>query len=189
MESALIVSCTNKDTAFFTAMLKAASIRHITVLQSSGETRMRLLDHDFDLVIINSPLQDESGESLARLIVSKGVSQVILVVKSEHFDVISAACESDGVLTLSKPVDQNLFWSVLTLAKSMQNRIKNIHAENERLKLKMEDIRVVDRAKWVLVSHLNLSEQEAHRVIEKQAMNKRTTKRVIAEEILKTYGN
>ena len=189
MESALIVSCTKKDAAFFAEMLKAASVHQITVLQSSGETRRHLVEHDYDLVVIDSPLREESGESLARQIVSKGVSQVILAVKSEHFDAVSAVCGGDGVMTLAKPVDRNLFWSVLTLAKSVQSRLKNVHAENERLKLKMEDIRIVDRAKWVLVSRWNLSETEAHRLIEKQAMDRRVPRREIAEEILKTHGN
>ena len=189
MESALIVSYTSKDTAFFTEMMNAASICYMTTLRSCGETRRLLLERDFDLVIINAPLRDESGESLARQIVSKGTSQAILVVESEHFDAVSNVCEADGVLTLSKPVDRHLFWSAFALAKSAQNRIKNFQEENQRLKLKIEDIRVVDRAKLVLVSHLSLSEQEAHRVIEKQAMNRRTTRRAIAEEILKTYGS
>ena len=189
MESALIVSCTNKDTVFFTEMLKAASIHSITALQSCGETRRYLLERDFDLVIVNAPLRDETGESLARQIVSKGTSQVILVVESEHLDAIAAVCETDGVLTLPKPVDRNLFWLTLALAKSAHNRIKKVQAENERLKLRIEDIRIVDQAKWKLVSHLKMSEQDAHRFIEKQAMDRRSSKREIAEAILKTYGN
>jgi response regulator NasT len=189
MESALIVSCTKKDTDFFTEMLNAASIRQITVLQSCGEVRRLLLERNIDLVIVNTPLQDETGESLARQIVSKGSSQAILIVKSEHVDAIAATCENDGVLTLSKPVDRTVFWAALTLAKAAQNRIKAVQGENERLKLKMEDIRLIDRAKWKLVSHLKMNEQDAHRFIEKQAMDRRSTKRAIAEAILKTYEN
>jgi len=41
----------------------------------------------------------------------------------------------------------------------------------------------------MLISYLSLSEQESHRFIEKQAMDLRSTKRAIAEEILKTYAN
>ena len=188
MESALIVSCVKKDTAFFTEMLHAASIRQITVLESCGEVRRLLLGHDVDLVIVNAPLRDESGESLARQIVSLGTAQTILVVKSEHFESVAAVCENDGVLTLSKPVDRTLFLSALTLSKAAHNRIKKIQGENEQLKLKMEDIRIINRAKWILVAQLKMSEQDAHQFIEKQAMNRRSTKRSVAEAVLKTYG-
>ena len=189
MESVLIVSHTGKSTAFFTEILNEASVSQITVLKSAGEARRLLLEQDFDLVIVNSPLLDESGENFCRHITSKSLSQVILAVKSESFDAISAVCEDDGILTISKPVNREIFWSALSLAKSAGNRIKRIHAENVQLKQKIEDIRIIDRAKCLLISYLNLSEQEAHRFIEKQAMDLRSSKRAIAEGILKSYAN
>ena len=52
---------------------------------------------------------------------------------------------------------------------------------------KMLDIKIINRAKWALINSLNMSEDEAHRYIEKQAMDKCISKRNIADEILKTY--
>ena len=189
MENALIVSCTGKTTALFTEMLNEVSVNKITVLKSAGEARRILLEQEFDLVIVNSPLTDESGENLSRHIVTNSWAQVILAVKSEDFNAISAVCEDDGVLTISRPVNKEIFWLALSLAQSARNRIKRIQAENAQLKQKIEDIRIIDRAKLLLISYLKLSEQEAHRFIEKQAMDLRSPKRVIAEGILKTYAN
>ena len=187
VENVLIISHTEKSTAFFTKMLNAASCNQIVVLKSCGGARRLLLEQDFDLVIINAPLHDESGESLSRHISSKGISQVILLVKSEYFDEVSAVCEDDGILVVAKPVNRAIFWSALKLAKSSFSRLKNMQTENSRLKQEIVDIRVIDRAKCLLISYLNMSEQDAHRYIEKQAMNMRVTKRVIADGILKTY--
>lgn len=187
MESALIVSHTEKSTSFFSEILNQDSWKRIITIRSSSEARRVLLEQDFDLVIINSPLQDESGESLSRHIASKGISQVILVVKGECYEEISEATESEGVLVVAKPLNRNIFWSALKLAKSTQNRIKRMQVESSKLKQKIEDIRMVDRAKCILISHLSISEQEAHRFIEKRAMDLRTTRRMIAEEVLKTY--
>jgi len=189
MDSALIISNADKGTAFFSEQLNTAAINRISVLSSCSEARRSLLEHDYDLVIINAPLKDETGEALARSIASKGLAQVILLVKNEFFDEISAICEEDGVLVVSRPINRAIFWSALQFAKSARNRIRRVQTENERLKQKIEDIRIVDRAKCLLISHMKLSEQEAHRVIEKQAMDMRSTKRAIAEEILKTYEN
>ncbi len=189
METALIVSSIDKTTSLFTELLLASSIKHISTLGSVTEARRLLLERDFDLVIVNAPLCDESGESFSRHVVSKGISQVILAVRSEFFDAVSEACENYGVLTISKPVDRAAFWSALSLAKSAQNRIRSAQAENAKLKQKIEDIRIVDRAKHILISRLNLNEQEAHRFIEKQAMDMRCARRVIAEGIIKTYEN
>ena len=188
MYSALIVSGTEKEISLFAEILNAASVSKIITLNSAGEARRLLLEQDFDLVIVNSPLPDESGESLSRYIASKDISQVIFAVKSEHFNAVSTVCEGDGVLAISKPVNRDVLWSALSLAKSAGSRIKRIQAENARLKQKIEDIRIVDRAKWALVSGMNLSEQEAHRFIEKQAMDIRSTRREVADRILKTYA-
>jgi AmiR/NasT family two-component response regulator len=189
MESALIVSSSEKGTALFSEILNAASIGHIVTLTTCGEARRLLLERDFDLVVINAPLRDESGESLSRHIVSKGVSQVILVVKSEYFEEVSAQTEEYGILTIAKPINRTLLWSALKLAKSAGLRLKSMQTENNKLKQKIEDIRIVDRAKCILISYLGMNEQQAHRYIEKQAMDMRTTKRAVAEGILKTYEN
>jgi response regulator NasT len=189
MENALIVSCSEKSTVFFTEILSSASIDHIVTLQSCGEARRLLLERDFDLVVINAPLRDESGESLSRHIAAKGISQVILVVKSEYFEEVSALTEEDGVLTVAKPFNRTFFWSALKLAKAAGSRLKLMQAENSRLKQRIEDIRIIDRAKCILISYLSINEQEAHRYIEKQAMDMRTTRRAIAEAILRTYDN
>ena len=53
---------------------------------------------------------------------------------------------------------------------------------------KMEEIRLVNRAKWLLISELKMAEPDAHRYIEKQAMDRCVQRRTIAEEIIKTYG-
>jgi len=188
-DAVLIVSTSEKCITLFSECLAIASINQVTVLASGGEARRTLLQKDFDIIIIDAPLSDEFGESFARHVAVKGLSQAILAVNSEHFNEVSAVCQTDGVLTISKPIDKQFFWSVLSLARSVSGKIKKMQDENIKLKQKIEDIRIIDRAKCMLISYLSLTEQESHRFIEKQAMDLRSTKRAIAEEILKTYAN
>ena len=51
----------------------------------------------------------------------------------------------------------------------------------------MNEVRIINRAKCCLIEYLKMTEPQAHRYIEKQAMDLRQTKREIAESILKTY--
>ena len=51
----------------------------------------------------------------------------------------------------------------------------------------MAEIRLVNKAKWILISKLEMNEPDAHRYIEKQAMDRCITKQIIPEEIIKTY--
>jgi len=179
----------NENLRIIFDILNAASINNISIVSTAGEARRMLLERDFDLIIIDAPLPDESGEDLARFISAKDLPQVILAVNSEHFNEVSSVCQADGVLSISKPIEKNILWSALSLAKSVNSKLKKIQSENTKLKQKIEDIRIIDRAKCMLISYLSLTEQESHRFIEKQAMDLRSTKRAIAEEILKTYAN
>ena len=54
---------------------------------------------------------------------------------------------------------------------------------------RMDTLRTIDRAKYLLMQYLGMSEAQAHRYIERQAMNLRVSKKVIAEHIRKTYDN
>jgi response regulator NasT len=189
MGNALIVSTSEKDTLLISALLSAASVSQVKCVQSCESADKIISKQNFDLVIIDAPLPDESGENFSRHIASKGVSQVILLVKNEAFDSVSAVCGEDGVMTISKPIDKIVFGSALSLVKAVQGRIKRIYAENAQLKQKIEDIRIIDRAKCLLISYMKMSEQESHRYIEKQAMDMRSSKRIVAEGILKKYEN
>ena len=53
---------------------------------------------------------------------------------------------------------------------------------------KIQEIRLVTRAKWTLIQCLGMSEEEAHRYIEKQAMDNRISRREVAKRGLTTYN-
>ena len=59
--------------------------------------------------------------------------------------------------------------------------------KNKKLKKTISDIKLIDRAKITLVEYLNMSEDESHKYIEKQAMDLRITKVEVAKNILKIY--
>jgi len=77
----------------------------------------------------------------------------------------------------------------LRLLCAQRDRLRKFEKKNEVLREKMEEIRIVNRAKWVLIDYLKMSETEAHRYIEKHAMDMRITKRAAAERIIRTYEN
>ncbi|MGI6140325.1 MAG: ANTAR domain-containing response regulator [Caldicoprobacterales bacterium] len=185
----MIVSSSEKATTVFSEILTPALICQITAVKTCSEARRILLERDFDLVIIDAPLRDETGESFALHVASKEIIQVILIVKREFYEAVSAVCEEEGILTIAKPLNKYVFLSALSLARSVHNRMKKMRTENAQLIQKIEDIRIVDRAKCILISLMSMSEKEAHRYIEKQAMDMRITKRAVAERILKTYEN
>ena len=68
-----------------------------------------------------------------------------------------------------------------------QKELDFLKFQNQKLQDKLEEIRLINRAKCVLIQYLNMTEQQAHRYIEKQSMDLRQSRVVTAESILKTY--
>ena len=93
-----------------------------------------------------------------------------------------------GILTVSKPLARQVLYEAVNLLVAAGYRYKKVKIKNEKLTAKMAEIRIVNRAKWILIENLGLSEEEAHRVIEKQAMDERQSKREVAETIIHTYS-
>ncbi len=189
LKTALIVSYSESGIDAITKILQSVSCKKITLVKTCGEARRLALNTNFDLFIINSPVHNESGEDLAKELVTNSISQVIFLVKNDKYDYMSSKVEDFGVITVSKPINKNALWSSIKLSKAMNARMLNMQKINIKLTKKIEDIRIVDRAKCLLISYLNMSETEAHKYIEKQAMDTRASRREIAEKILKTYEN
>ena len=71
---------------------------------------------------------------------------------------------------------------------SVRERLRRIKKKTVSLEEKMEEIRLVNRAKWALIKSCHMTEENAHRYIQKQAMDLCLSKKETAENILKTYG-
>ena len=76
----------------------------------------------------------------------------------------------------------------LVLLCGTRERLRRMEQKTASIEEKMEEIRLVNRAKWLLIEQLRMTESEAHRYIEKQAMDRCVTKRSIAENIISMYS-
>lgn len=186
-ENGLIVCNSEKNGKFFSEALRSVSCNKTTLTSTCGEARRTLIERDFDICIINSPLTDESGESLAKYIATTYTTQVLLVVKMEHYDAISSKVEDFGVATIGKPINKSMFMTSLKFLKASSNRIRKMKTENNKLTQQIKDIKLVDKAKCLLISCDSMTEMQAHKYIEKQAMDTRMTKRDVALEIIAKY--
>lgn len=187
MDSVLIVASSEKSRSFLVDFVRADNLSQIIEAKSGNGARRMIGQMDFDLVVVNTPLSDEFGDELALLAAQETMAGVVLIVKAEMADDISAKVENDGALVVSKPLNRQLFYQALRLAAASRRRMLGLKKENVKLQKKIEEIRLVDRAKCALIQYLNMTEAQAHRYIEKQAMDLRTTRGEIANGILHTY--
>lgn len=187
MEKVLIVSGGEKSQTNLAELLRACGYPAASAVRSGGDARRLLLEFSFELVVVNAPLTDEFGSDLAVTIAEQTAAGVILLVKTEQAPGVAAQVEDAGVFVAEKPIGRQIFYQTVKLVAAARRRMLGLKNENIQLRRKIEEIRLVDRAKCVLIQTLNMTEPQAHRYIEKQAMDMQRTRRDIAEGILKTY--
>ena len=187
MERILLVSATEKSRTMLSQFLTSCGVQAQLAPASSGaEARRMLVDGLFDLILVNTPLPDEFGTELA-LDLSGGTAGVLLLVKNDYFDQVCYKVEREGVLTVGKPSSRQTLYGAVKLAAAMSARLAKMERKNKTLQEKMADIRTVNRAKWLLIENLNMTERDAHYYIEKQAMDMRLSRHEVAENIIRTY--
>lgn len=183
----LIVSSSDKFVRPMLDMLPEKMFEPIETASDVAQARRKLLEREFDIVIINSPLRDEFGTKLALDICQKSSAGVLLFVKSEHYSDITSKVMQYGVLTISKPTSPSMIMQSVQMLCSTRERLRIMEKKNASVEEKIEEIRIVNRAKCLLIEQLKMTEPEAHRYIEKQAMDRCVTRRKIAENIILTY--
>ncbi|MBD9206863.1 MAG: ANTAR domain-containing protein [Clostridiales bacterium] len=185
--SVLIVSATDSFTNSVMPLLPVTDYWPVSTVRSVGEARRKLTDTEFDIVLINTPLPDDFGMGLAIDVCASSGAGVLLLVKSEQYNDVYAKVVGYGVITLSKPTNRQMVAQNLRILCATRERMRQMQAKQATVEEKIKEIRLVNRAKWLLIECLSMTEPEAHRYIEKQAMDLRISKREAAENIIRTY--
>lgn len=187
--SVLIVSSGNTAIDYFTQLLPPGRFSPIETAMNAGEAERLAVDRTYGLVIINTPLTDDFGTRLAVNLSRYETTGILLLVKSTLYEQVLYETEPYGIVTLSKPVDKHTAIQTINALVSMRYRMRAFEVKVESLENKMEEIKIINRAKLILVQQLRMSESDAHRFIEKSAMDRCVKRREIAENIIKTYEN
>ncbi len=159
----------------------------IIAMQSATEARRIIAGDAYAMVIINAPLIDETGLELAIDLAKRTTATVLMLVKTELAPMIADASMEAGVLLVTKPVIPQLFEQTIRVGMACRNRMLLYKTENEKLQNKYEELKIIDRAKCLLIEHMHITEEEAHRVLEKEAMNTRMPRVRVAKSVLERF--
>ena len=183
--SVLIVSASEQFTAAVKKMVKGVIM--LDSKKSAATARRMILERYYDLVIINAPLPDEPGEDLAIDVTRECRASVLLVIPGEMYNDVLEHVTDFGILVLSKPVTFRRLDQAVRFMSAAQNTIRALEKEIQTTREKMEELRIVSKAKLVLIEQRHMTEDEAHRYIGKQAMDNGLSRRRAAERILDEY--
>lgn len=186
MKRVLLVSGSYSESKLITCFLQKLGYKNIIMVKGCNSARCMINYYKFELVVINTPLNDEFGKEFAVTVAEKTISGIILISESNISEDLFEKLSCFGIFVLSKPLNFTAFSQTLNIITS--SYISGINIEMKLIN-KTEEIKLINKAKNYLIQNLNLSEPQAHRFIEKHAMDTRQTRKEIAKNIIFTYDN
>lgn len=184
--SVLVVSAAARFNEALAAHLPETMYSPVRIVTSISGARRALTERSFDMVLINAPLPDGAGDELAIDVCARSNAATLLFAKADVYEDVYTRVVDYGVFTLAKPAPGQLFAQALRWLAAARERLRRLEQRAVSLEGKMAEIRLINRAKWLLISNRGMSEPDAHRLIEKQAMDRGLTRRAVAEEIIRT---
>lgn len=188
MSRILLVSGSSEGTEILAQMIKDMGFGNIFKTQSGNEARRMIGQGDYELIIINTPLSEEFGRDFAVKAAESTNSAIILICREDIYSDLSDKLSNNGIFVLAKPLNKSAFSQTVRLAEATRQRMLG-HSNNIKLQNKTEEIKLINRAKKCLMQYLKFTEPQAHRYIEKQAMDTRQTRKDVAKHILSIYEN
>ena len=186
--SVLLASASEKFQSSLLPLLPEPAYAPVVTVTSVGAAERARSQRDFDLVFVDSPLPDDAGIRFAIDCCRSGGTVAVLFAAAALYEQVNARAAEHGVFVLPKPIPRDAVLRGLNWMTAARERLRLFEKKVQPLEEKMEEIRLVNRAKWLLIGELKMSEPDAHHYINHQSMNRCVSKRTVAEEIIKLYS-
>ncbi len=155
---------------------------------SVAETGRQLVDHCHaqhpDLVITDIIMPDMDGIEAAMKICDDGPIPVILV-SAHHDPTLIDRAGADHILAyLIKPIQQTDLAPAISIAMRRFEQFRALRRESADLRQALEDRKIIERAKGILMKMAHHDEQEAFRRLQRLASKKNMKLVEVAASIL-----
>ena len=137
-----------------------------------------------DVVILAVGLPDGDGVEVARAVMDRIPSPIVLLTSRTDPEVVDRASAAGVMAFLVKPLRPEELAPALDLAVARFREFETIRKENADLRRAVESRKLIERAKGLLMERDGLSESEAFRGIQKTSMDTRKSMAEVAEAIL-----
>lgn len=189
VKKAIVVSKYSNNAEALKSLLNKEGFGDVLVLEDSTVAKEMVVSDEYDLIVINVPLEKETGLELAIFCGENTTSSIMVIVQENKSVEVAQMMTSKGIMVISKPINKHLFHHYLMFSECFKKRMHRVVKENTKLKSQVETMKLVNRAKILLMQNLRMTESQAHHYLEKQAMDLRKSKYDIALRILNTYEN
>ena len=152
----------------------------------NGKTAVELAQkHRPDLVLMDVKMPIMDGITAAEEIAKEQIAPVVLLTAFSQKELVDRAVEAGAMAYVVKPFTPNDLVPAIEVAMSRYDQIRALEKEVGTIREQFETRKLVDRAKSLLITKMNLTEPEAFRWIQKTSMDRRLSMREVSDTIIK----
>ena len=140
-----------------------------------------------DLVVMDIKMPKMDGITAAEKIAELKIPVVLLTAFSQT-DFVTRAAEVGAMAFVTKPFKPQDLLPAIQIALSRHEELTSLESEIADLSDRLETRKLMDRAKGLLQSKMNLSEPESFRWIQKASMDRRLTMGQVAKAVIEQLG-
>jgi response regulator NasT len=154
-----------------------------------GEAAIEIAEKEKpDLVVMDVKMPKLDGISAAERIANQRIAPVVILTAFSQRDLVERARDAGAMAYLTKPFTIEDLMPAIELAVSRFQEIKQLDAEVTDLQDQLKARKIIDKAKGLLMSKLNLTEPQAFKWMQKTAMDKRRTMVEVSKIIIEEYS-
>ena len=156
----------------------------VDICVSSGEVLRRVRAGSLDILLINFDMPDMTGLETAAIIGDENICSVILLITPEQRMLCVRQIEDYDITLHQKPINRIALLSTIDTVLQNRHRVQKLSKELFKLKQGMQERKVVEQAKGILMKRKSISEAEAYRRIQKVSMDTRVAMKDVAQKII-----
>ena len=139
-----------------------------------------------DLLIAVMPLGDGTGvEGIIDVAQRHPQLMSILLVRQEAYEQVTYQCRNQQIFVIAMPFKRQVLAEAASFMLRIRTVIDDKDKELTRMRKNLSEIRIITSAKIRLMQTRQMTEEEAHYYLEKEAMDRSLSKKEVAEEILR----
>ncbi|ATU21280.1 two-component system response regulator [Bifidobacterium choerinum] len=162
-----------------------------------------------DVVCMDVKMPHMDGITAAGVICDENIAPVVMLTAFSQIDLVKQAIGAGAMAYVTKPYEESKLLPALAVAmgrfaeinelldsverneselKDTQEKLKDTEEQLKKAQDTLEERKLVDRAKGLLMDKANFTEQGAFRWIQKTSMDQRIPKKRLAQAIIEKYG-
>jgi response regulator NasT len=163
-------------------MLQAAGYEVVAAATNGQEAIDLAGEHQPDLAILDVKMPVLDGITAAAKIIE--IAPVLMLTAFSQRELVARARDAGVMAYVVKPFTIGDLVPAIEIAISRHQQMKSLAAEVADLHERLETRKIIDKAKGILMSALNLSEPQAFSWIQKAAMDRRLTMKDVALAVI-----